>query len=100
MSATPSKPLRPPAAPLVAVDPYFSIWSMNDKLTDDKTRHWSGANMPLTGMARIDGKAFRFLSGDPGNVPPMEQTSLDVLPTRTVYRFSAGGVNLTVTFTT
>ncbi|MCW8128978.1 MAG: DUF4964 domain-containing protein, partial [Planctomycetota bacterium] len=92
--------LRPPAVPLVAADPYFSIWSFDDRLTDGKTKHWTGSNMPLTGMLRIDGQAFRFLGADPSKVPAMDQKGLEVLPTRTIYRFEAAGVALTLTFTT
>src|ERR1700742_4428197 len=94
------KDLRSPAVPLIANDPYFSLWSVTDKLTDEKTKHWSGSNMPLCGLVRIDGQPFRFIGSDPGHVPALEQTKLEVLPTRTVYSFSGGGINLTLTFTT
>src|SRR5438132_4943776 len=87
---------RPPAVPLVTHDPYFSIWSMSNRLTDDWPKHWTGTVQGMCGLARIDGKPYRFLG--PNTVPAMNQVGLEVTPTRTIYRFEAGGVGLTLTF--
>ncbi|MCS6831700.1 MAG: DUF4965 domain-containing protein [bacterium] len=94
------KPLRPPAVPLVTHDPYFSVWSFSDLLTSDWSKHWTGANHALCGMARIDGKPYRFMGVRPQNAPAMKQTRLQVLPTRTIYTFEADGVELQLTFLT
>jgi len=98
------KTLRPPAIPLVVNDPYLSVWSMADRLTDDETRHWTGQPHPLCGLIRIDGQCRRFAGGPLDYIgldaPAMEQTSVTVLPTRTLYVFAAGGIELTLTFMT
>jgi hypothetical protein len=93
-------PLRPPAVPLVACDPYFSIWSPADKLTDADTVHWTGKPHRLTSLVQIDGKPFRVIGKEPANVPALPQTNLEVLPTRTIYAFEGEGVRLTLTFMT
>lgn len=91
---------RPPAVPLVTVDPYLSIWSFADQLTYDTTRHWTGTPMTMESLVRIDGKTYRIMGDEPRNVEPARQVSLRVLPTRTTYGFEAGGVSITLSFLT
>jgi hypothetical protein len=100
--------LRPPAVPLVTVDPNFSIWSTADRLYDDFTRHWTLARQSLVGLVRIDGKCRRFLGksrfaevwrhrGEPSG---MRQESVEVSATTSTYLFADLGVELSVRFTT
>lgn len=91
---------RPPATPLITHDPYFSVWSFTDKLTDSDTVHWTGTAQPMTGIARIDGKPYRFMGRRPDRIPVMQQTAHEVTATHTLYEFRQGGVKLRLAFFT
>jgi hypothetical protein len=97
---------RPPATPLVTNDPFFSLWSMADNLTDVPVKHWTEVAQPILGLARIDGKTYRWMGTIPRGyfgmpaVDAMEQTSLEVTPLHSKYRFTAAGLELEVTFFT
>jgi hypothetical protein len=91
--------LRPPSVPLVACDPYFSIWSPSDHLYDTDTVHWTGKPHRLTSLVRIDGKTFRLMGGG-SEFPLLNQTGLEVLPTRTICEFEGAGEKVTLTFMT
>ncbi|MBO9204095.1 MULTISPECIES: glutaminase family protein [Niastella] len=104
-----------PAYPLITHDPYFSVWSFTDDLTTGSTKHWTGADQPLTGWLTVDGQYYRFMGkGDAAeeasiskrNVamkfPPVaiaQQKEVTVTATRTTYRFVCGPVDLQLQFT-
>ncbi len=90
---------RPPSVPLITHDPYFSIWSPSDRLTDMETVHWTGTRNPVHSMIKIDGKTYRLMGSSPSYVEPMKQLSLKVLPTNTIYVFGGSGIKVSVFFT-
>ena len=94
---------RAPATPLIVHDPFMSVWSHTDELTQSWPTHWTGKNQSMAGMAHIDGKGYRFMglvTRTGVDVPAMRQTGREVTPLRTIYRFEADGVELRLTFTT
>lgn len=91
--------LRAPAYPLITIDPYFSVWSQADKLTDTDTVHWTGRPNMISGIANIDGTDFRFMGNCCPDTPAMKQTSVDCNAFSTTYVFEEAGVRLTLVFT-
>jgi hypothetical protein len=76
-----------PAYPLITHDPYFSIWSISDKINETTTRHWTGADQSLIGIIKVDNIHYRFL-GEIQN------------PTETIVPFGEGDpINCTYTET-
>ena len=93
-------PFRPPSVPLVAHDPYFSIWSNANKLYSDATRHWTNRENSLSAMARIDGQTFRLMGSQPEESASLPQSGVEVLPTRTIYTFANEKVQVQLVFLT
>ena len=96
----PETKFRPPATPLVACDPYFSIWSPGGELAAADTTHWTGKPHRLISLVRIDGKPYRLMGVMPADIPALKQTGLAVTPTQSAYEFAGNGVRLKLTFTT
>jgi hypothetical protein len=96
----PERPFRPPAVPLVTFDPYLSIWSEADRLTDGPTRHWTRREHSLVSLIRVDGQVFRLMGNRPKSVPALPQVGLHVTPTRSRYEFEDAKIHVTLTFMT
>jgi Domain of unknown function (DUF4965)/Domain of unknown function (DUF5127)/Domain of unknown function (DUF1793)/Domain of unknown function (DUF4964) len=89
---------RAPAVPLVAIDPYTSIWSCADRLTDDWPRHWTGTKMALYAVVRVDGAPYRLLGGPEWLGEAGEQISCKVRATTTACLFRCGAVEVGLDF--
>lgn len=97
--------IRPPAVPLLVHEPFVSVWSGADNLTDAFPSFWAGQTLGFLGMLRVDGAPFRWMGVDTFSapapiVPAAQQVSLTVGATQTKYTFIAGGVRLLAIFTT
>ena len=97
---------RAPAVPLVTHDPFFSVWSFADKLTDDTTRHWDGVRKYMIGVMALDGELYEFMgSVNPDNsryisgFKKLEQTDVEIRPMTTTYTFQNAKVELKLQFT-
>ena len=90
--------LRPPATPLITIDPYFSVWADTDLLNGADTVHWTAKPMPIRGYLTVDGIDYRFIGGGKDE-QTLSQVSSDVNALSTTYIFEGAGIRLTATFT-
>lgn len=87
---------RVPSVPLITCDPYFSIWSPADRLYDADTVHWTGRVQRISGIAVIDGTAYRFMGR--GADASLTQIALDISATCSRCVFEGAGVRLELSF--
>jgi hypothetical protein len=67
--------LRPPAYPLITIDPYTSGWSFSDNLYDSPVKHWTGKEFPLLGVLTVDNESFRFMGTEKIELDPVALTA-------------------------
>ena len=90
--------LRPPAIPLITVDPYFSVWSSVDNLYEKDTEHWTGSPNTIKGYVVIDGREYRFMGSGENNIIKQTEFEMDAFATR--YTFENQLISLAVDFYT
>jgi Glutaminase A six helical-hairpin domain/Domain of unknown function (DUF5127)/Domain of unknown function (DUF4964) len=108
-------PIRPPAVPLAVRGPYLSTWLPATELPGTWQQFWTGHVTAMGGILRIDGTSYLFMGaptivldvpngnyGTPSTVQGFEQaldqTLLEVTPTRSRFHLQGGGVSLVVEF--
>lgn len=93
--------MRPPAIPLIAIDPYFSVWS-KDALHSCKPFHWTGSPNAIRGLITVDGTTRRFMGKNENEsdaIPALPQVSMDLDACSTSYVFADEQIRLTAVFT-
>lgn len=100
------KNFRAPAVPLITHDPFFSVWSFADKLTDDVPRHWDGVRKYMIGLLAVDGVVYEFMgkiSADDSRYisgyRKLPQTGCEVRPMTTIYTFENELLTMELKFT-
>lgn len=88
--------LRPPAIPLITVDPYFSVWSFTDNLSDSDTVHWTGSANTIRGSVIIDGEEFAFMGKNDSCV--LDQIHFKMSALTTEYAFCNDKIELIADF--
>jgi len=94
---------RPAAVPLFTVDPYFSIWSCNDKLYNGYTKHWTEKPWPIFAGVYIDGIAHVVAGTDEDYKTlrnRIHQTDLQITPLSSIYTFENDIAKVKLIFTT
>lgn len=92
--------LRPPAIPLITIDPYFSIWSSRDELYDGTTVHWTDKDNTIDGFVIVDGEKLRFMGQKQRYEDIIEQVSFDMDALVTSYAFANEKIKLFLDFYT
>jgi len=85
-----------PAYPLFLKDPFFSMWSMGDRLAHSPTCFWTNAAKKLLGFIKVDGEVYSFLGLS--DAPALKQTGIEASSFKTIYHFAQADFTFDVEF--
>lgn len=93
--------MRPPALPIINIDPYFSVWAQESPL--NHLVHWTNSLNTMVGLVYVDGEEYRFLGNSyyhrDKKIPVMEIETIDCDAFSTVIISKNDKIRLTVKFT-
>ncbi len=95
--------MRPPATPIITIDPYVSIWTESTVLGN--TVHWTGKSNTMRGRVFVDGVEYHFLGQNnqqwhqPKEVPDMTLENVEVDAFSTIITCSNEAIRLKAHFT-
>ncbi len=91
--------MRPPATPIINIDPYFTLWA--EKGIFDTIAHWTGKPNTFVGRVFVDGEEYRFLGDDLGDcvVPKMDVENVEIDMYSTVITCKNDKIRLVAHFT-
>ena len=95
--------MRPPATPIINIDPYFSVWTEESVLKN--TVHWTGKPNTMCGRVFVDGVEYHFLgqNNQPRcncqEVPVISVENIEIDAYSTVITYKNDAIRLTVSFT-
>ena len=96
--------LHAPSIPLFNIDPYFSVWSNQDKLYAGNPVHWIGTPNNIWGIVTVDGEEYRFLGKTLCPRPrdfdnPIPQTGMEIDACSTTVFYENEAIRLKAVFT-
>jgi len=100
--------LRPPSVPIVACDPYFSVWSPSVRPNGSDTTTWYGARQPIRVSVELDGVRYRLMGAKglqseadrQADLAALKCTDCRVRPLTTVFTYADGRRTVELSFLT
>ncbi|KAJ3489039.1 hypothetical protein NLI96_g2399 [Meripilus lineatus] len=90
----------PSEVPLGIKSPYFNCWVKNEPVVPQWPTFWNNQILGWSGLIRVDNVTWEWLGNAIMNSNISVPLDLSITPTRTIYTFRAGPMDVKITFLT